>query len=585
MTYHRPTTTLLLLQWVAFRCISIEAFFTSPRIVIDARSSGTSKSETAKRNKGGTSIPPTTPSTELLLHLQHHVVPKQREVDLCIIGGGVSGLAAAISAAQTVLPSSFSKHDDITISPPPSILLLESTSTLGGRVQSDITSDGYILDKGFAVFVEEYPVSKKLLEYDALGLQPFLPGARVKLKCASGEDADASSSLLACVSDPIRRPKDILKIITSPVGSALDKLRLVPLFFILFTKSIEELFEMEESDTLSCLQSTYHFSEEFISTFFAPFLEGVYLVPLQEQSSRMFHFVMKMFTIGSVSLPKGGMQAVTNQLDEKARELGVDIRLESRVVSIAECVATQGRSAASGDPTRFVVEVDSTEGGKDLVKARCVIIATDVGAARQLIPNSIASPPKQRSVGCIYYGFRSPAPLTDPILILNGEGSAENGSRRNTKGYPINNVCFPSVVQRGYAPVGYDLCSVSILEEALAEYEKDDEHASLDGDVRKQLATWFPNYANDILDEKKWVRKGVYVIPNAQPAHYHGGGSSNRNGNCCANVHGGRDCSTFQGMKLPHGMLVCGDHMATSSLNGALESGVNAGDSAAHSFG
>ncbi|KAL3758021.1 hypothetical protein ACHAWU_001413 [Discostella pseudostelligera] len=544
MTYHRhrPTTTLLLLQWAAFQCIPIDAFFTSPRIVIDARSrSSTSNSDTAK---------------------QKH--------------------AAAITAAQALLSSSCSNHDDNNTSPAPSILLLESSSTLGGRVQSDITSDGYILDKGFAVFVEEYPTSKKLLDYDALGLRQFLPGARVKLGSADAPSSP-SSSLLACVSDPIRRPKDILKIMTSPVGSILDKLRLVPLFFILFTKSIEELFEMEESDTLSCLQSTYHFSEEFISTFFAPFLEGVYLAPLQEQSSRMFHFVMKMFTIGSVSLPKGGMQAVTNQLDEKARQLGVDIRLESRVISIAECVTTQGRSGgASGDPTRFVVEVDSTEGGKDLVKARYVIIATDVGVTRQLIPDSISSPPKQRSVGCIYYGFQSPAPLTDPILILNGEGSADNGSRRNTKGYPINNVCFPSVVQTGYAPVGYDLCSVSILEDALAEYEKDDEHASLDGDVRKQLATWFPNYAIDILDEKKWVRKGVYVIPNAQPAHYHGGESKNRNGNCYANVNGGLDCSTFQGMKLPHGMFVCGDHMATSSLNGALESGVNAGDSVAN---
>ena len=558
------STTLLILHWNAlFPFCPVDALFISLSRII-ARSSSI-RSTSRRRNNN------------ILRH--QNVVPNEREVDLCIIGGGVSGLAAAISVAQK-LPSTI---DDIT-SPTklPSILLLESTSNIGGRVQSDITPDGYILDKGFAVFVEEYPMSKQLLDYDALGLQPFLPGARVKLK---------KDEVLARVSDPIRRPKDILKILTSPVGSLRDKLRLVPLFHTIFTKSIEELFLMEERDTLSCLRSTYHFSEEFISAFFAPFLEGIYLAPLHEQSSRMFHFVMKMFTVGSVSLPKGGMQAVADQLDTKARKLGVDIQLESRVISVVKCGTTKGGrigDASEYSSNGFVVEVDSKgERSKQLVNARCVIIATDIGAASKLISNSSEKlgvnyaaksrvvPPKQRSVGCIYYAFQSPAPLTDPILILNGEGNADDlGGSRNSKEYPINNVCFPSVVQRGYAPAGFELCSVSILEKALTEHVQENE---LDGAVRRQLSSWFPDYSSDILDETRWVRKGLYVIPHAQPAHYD---SSSGKDVGCASVHGGRDCSTFQGMELPRGMFVCGDHMATSTLNGAFESGVNAGGAA-----
>ncbi len=361
-------------------------------------------------------------------------------------------------------------------------------------------------------------------------------------------------------------------------------------YYTIFTKSIEEIFEMEERDTLSCLRSTYHFSEEFISAFFAPFLEGIYLAPLHKQSSRMFHFVMKMFTVGSVSLPKGGMQAVADQLDKKARKLGVEIQLESRVVNVVKC-ATKGVRIgdSSGDPSYgFVVEVDAKEErSKQLVNARYVIIATDVDAASKLISNNSEQfglnyatksrlvPPKQRSVGCIYYAFQSPAPLTDPILILNGEGNADDGKgSRYWKEYPINNVCFPSVVQRGYAPAGFELCSVSILEAALTEHAQENE---LDGAVRRQLATWFPNYSSDILDESRWVTKGLYVIPHAQPAHYD---SSIGKDVCCANVQGGRDCSTFLGMELPHGIFVCGDHMATSTLNGAFESGVNAGNAA-----
>lgn len=33
----------------------------------------------------------------------------------------------------------------------------------------------------------------------------------------------------------------------------------------------------------------------------------------------------------------------------------------------------------------------------------------------------------------------------------------------------------------------------------------------------------------------------------------------------------------FQGVALPEGMVLCGDHTSTASLNGALESGTKAG--------
>ena len=46
-------------------------------------------------------------------------------------------------------------------------------------------------------------------------------------------------------------------------------------------------------------------------------------------------------------------------------------------------------------------------------------------------------------------------------------------------------------------------------------------------------------------------------------------------------VFGGRPTNAYRGKDLPSGLLVCGDHMATASLNGALESGVAAGQNAA----
>ena len=352
-----------------------------------------------------------------------------------------------------------------------------------------------------------------MLEYEPLGLRQFLPGAKVKL---------AERDKLATVADPLRRRRDLFRALLSPVGTPLDKARLLPLFYRVMTKSIDELFEMEETDTLTCLRETYNFKEEFISSFFSPFLEGIYLAPLDQQSSRMFHFVMKMFTVGATSLPRGGMQAVPNQLEDKAKERGVRIQLDARALSI--------RSDDSA--ALFAVEVGAKGGAtRQLVHAKSIILATDHRVAKDLLQDltdslqqrvrSLTNLP-QRSVACIYFAFRSPAPILDPILILNGEGS----ERRNTKDFPINNVCFPSVVQREYAPTGWELCSVTVLEQALAAHGGD--LASLEAAVRGQLAAWLLERArDDVRDPSRWVHKGTYVIDAAQPAHYGAEGGAN----------------------------------------------------------
>lgn len=42
--------------------------------------------------------------------------------------------------------------------------------------------------------------------------------------------------------------------------------------------------------------------------------QGIFLSPLEEQSSRMFEFVFKMFSVGSASLPEGGIGEVPLQI-------------------------------------------------------------------------------------------------------------------------------------------------------------------------------------------------------------------------------------------------------------------------------
>lgn len=451
---------------------------------------------------------------------------------ICIIGGGVSGLTAALTAAKE-------SSDGCKI------VLLESSSILGGRVQSDLTNGGFVLDRGFAVFIEEYPFSKQLLNYDDLKLGKFLPGALVKIK---------DSDKLARVADPLRQPGDIFTALFAPVGSLADKIGVLPLVFHVKSKSVDELFEEPETDTLTALRDRWGFSDDMIDKFFRPFLEGIYLAPLEEQSSRMFLFVFKMFSDGAACLPQGGMGAVAKQLAEKATAAGVHIRTGNAVSRIKRNKNGYLIKSSGGD-----------------IQAESVIVATEGPAAKKLLATvdgleglGEEEEQAQRSVGCLYYSFVGEAPVEDPILVLNGIGS-ERGNDKN----PVNNVCFPSVVSKSYVPSGSGLCSVTVLNGAMESF--DGREGDLDTAVRNQLSTWFPDHKDAILGN--WKLEHVYKIPNAQPAQL--------NGPLPAKENRGRPCDTYRYARLPDGLFVCGDHVATATLNGALESGVNAGKAAA----
>jgi len=202
------------------------------------------------------------------------------------------------------------------------------------------------------------------------------------------------------------------------------------------------------------------------------------------------------------------------------------------------------------------------------------VLATEGAVAQRLVSTlgdeygslAMEEGQAQRSVGCLYYGFDGPAPIEDGILVLNGKGRGSGDGDG-----PINNLCFPSNVHKSYAPSGCGLCSVTVLEEQLKHYDDTNTDTmgigannKLDDDVREQLTRWFPHHAVD-----RWVLLDRLVVTNAQPSQL--GGPSP------ANWNGGRDCTKFWGRDLPEGLYVCGDHMATASLNGAIESGVNAG--------
>jgi len=79
-----------------------------------------------------------------------------------IIGAGLSGLACALKLLKAEIP----------------FLLLEASDAPGGRVRTD-EADGFLLDRGFQVYLDAYPEAGKVLDLPALDLRPFSPGAIV----------------------------------------------------------------------------------------------------------------------------------------------------------------------------------------------------------------------------------------------------------------------------------------------------------------------------------------------------------------------------------------------------------------------
>lgn len=357
-----------------------------------------------------------------------------------IVGAGLAGLRCAGVLERSGVPW----------------LILEAQDGPGGRVRTDHV-DGFQLDRGFQVLLTAYPEARAALDYAALDLHAFQPGALVR--AAGGFHK---------VVDPRRKPFSTLRTARAPIGSLSDKARVARLRRRLRRLSLDDLWRRPERTTREAL-TAYGFSTQMIERFWQPLLAGIQLDPKLHTSSRMFDFVLRMLADGDSALPAAGIQAIPDQL------------------------------AAGLSPGRIrygatVVAVDS--GGVwlqdgELVRGQAVVVATDGPTASRLIPSLPA--PDSHSVGCLYFAAEHP-PVDEPVIVLNGEGTGV-----------VNNMCVPSVVAPSYAPSGLSLVSVTVL-------SGPSHDQTLEGAVRDQLRGWFGRR----VDTWRLLRR--YDIAHAQPA-------------------------------------------------------------------
>jgi phytoene dehydrogenase-like protein len=371
-------------------------------------------------------------------------------VDVIIIGAGISGLTAANYLQQAGC----------------SCILLEATDRVGGRVKTT-EKDGFLLDHGFQVFSTAYPEAQALLNYEALDLKAFKPGAELLLK--GGKKAR--------IGDPLRDLSSLIPTLLAPVGSLTSKLKILKLKRKLAKLSISEIFESPAKPTIRVLKEEYGFDDDLIKRFFIPFYSGIFLEKELTTGRRMFDFVFKMFAEGEVTVPAKGMQMIPQQL---AANLAADtVKVNQKVVEVENGKVT----TAAGT---------SYEG-------KVVLIATEATA----LVSQYDKKANPEFVSTMHLHFTTPgqSPISHKNIALN-----------TLPDRLVNNITVVSNIAPSYAPSNQHLISLSIVGTT------EDSEEELVKKVRSELQQWFGSSVQDwtFLD----CRLVRYALPRQSQVSY-----------------------------------------------------------------
>lgn len=403
-----------------------------------------------------------------------------------IVGGGLAGLCCLRELSRNGIDA----------------VLLEAQDDVGGRVRTDVV-DGFRLDRGFQVLQTAYPEAQRQLNYDALHLSSFDPGALIR-----------TGAQQVLMSDPWRRPQDLIATMFNGVGAFSDRLKLARLRWHVTRCTLDQLWAEPDTTTDDYLRNECRFSEDLINRFFRPWFTGVFLENKLSTSSRFFKFIFRMFALGDAALPEAGMGALSRQLVEVVPpEL---IRLSARVESL--------------DGLHVRLESGET------IEGQAVVVAVEGPEASRLTQGLIRSPAFCATT-CFYYAAPAP-PFNEKLLMLNGDQSG-----------PINNLCVPSNVVGKYAPDGQALVSVSVV----GAMDIPEPHLQLQ--VFSQLRNWFGAQVD------QWSLLKVYRIRTAlpaQPLHFR--------------------AAALATPRVTDALYVCGDFCETASIHGAMVSGRKAAE-------
>ena len=366
-----------------------------------------------------------------------------------IIGGGLAGLTCAKVLHENGVE----------------FQLIEAAESVGGRLKTSVTPEGFRLDHGFQVLLDNYPAVRRHIDLAALQGGYFHSGAILM-----------NGAARSIVRHPLRHPEGICEAAIGKYATWQDKLLLGKLVAELVVASPEKLLHQDRL-RLSTMEflAKRGFSKFIIESFFRPFFGGVLLDNDLATSASLFQYYLQKFISGKTLVPAGGICKIPLQLASKIPP--ANIRLHSTVTQL------KNRTIHLQD-------------GEKLTGSH-IVIATSAPVAAQLLARTPPPPPRRVSV-CY---FASDEPLyPEKLLVLPA------GKNRFVRHFAQVTNVTPSL-----APAGRHLLSATIL------HRNAHSDAALFQSSQNEIAEMFPHAAR--LLQPLQVIDVPYAVP-AQPPRF-----------------------------------------------------------------
>ena len=337
-----------------------------------------------------------------------------------IVGAGLAGLACATRLEEAGADW----------------LLLESSPGPGGRVVTEVTPEGYRLDRGFQVLLDSYPTARRLLDWEALRPRYFESGALMV-------DGHGDGSRWERFLNPLRHPEWLLGAPLATSFSLREKITLAAYAAMQLPRSDASLTAREcGRSTMEELRSL-GLGGPVLEKFLRPFFSGVFLDRELGSDASIFRLDLKKFALGRALLPAGGMGEITHQLAD---------RLPSARQRYGNAV-TGIKRAGESEGERMTGVVLSN--GEELL-CDTLVLATDEGASGHLLGLPKEGGRPWMEVSTLY--FTGDHPLYEGALLVLPSGLKVDGSSRLVAHFTDLTNTAPD-----YAPAGKRLLSATIL--------------------------------------------------------------------------------------------------------------------------
>jgi phytoene dehydrogenase-like protein len=269
--------------------------------------------------------------------------PSHDHPECVVVGGGVSGLAAALRLAERGVR----------------VTVLEAADEVGGRART-IEAAGRPVDRGFQSVFTAYPATRRLIRDVGIRDDDLVAFGRGSVV----HDGERWSRMGASVGGTFGfrgfAPGDVARL--GRLGAELAA-----------TPTDRVLWGSEREATTEDYLRARGFSEGSIEGFFRP-LFGVITADRSLQSDAgYFRFLMQMLVRGRAAVPVEGHGMIARWTAAAVRQHGGSVRTAARVAEIVTDPGDSGRA------------VGVRLNGGELVSSGCIVLATEAPATRQLL--------------------------------------------------------------------------------------------------------------------------------------------------------------------------------------------------------